>query len=244
MMEVVSYGVTPQIHAFDNSSIIETLSIQGDTVRSARQFVGDRPLVIGPITLRPQLVTQEPLPGELPSNVDARQLTPFAAGWTLGSVKYLAEAGVHSVTYYETVGWKGIMESAGGTPRSYSFPSQPSGVFPIYHVLRELADFAGGRAQRVDSTDPLSVVGLALSKPGRTRLLVANLTDRPQPVSIRGLDGITDARELDIQNTLFPIEGPADLGERPARYLGLQATLVLSPHGIVRIDRTAGDKEK
>ena len=33
----------------------------------------------------------------------------FAAAWTVGSLAGLAEAGVASITYYETVGWRGIM---------------------------------------------------------------------------------------------------------------------------------------
>ena len=50
---MVSYTLNPQVHAFDNASMTETLAAQPETVRSARAIVGDRPLVVGPITLRP-----------------------------------------------------------------------------------------------------------------------------------------------------------------------------------------------
>lgn len=225
MLEVVAYGATPQIHAFDNLSIMETLPILGDTVRSARQFVGASPLAITPITLRLQSVTQEPLPGELPFSVDARQPTLFAAAWTLGSIKYLAEAGVQSVTYYETVGWKGIMESAEGPSLPDKFPSQPGAVFPIYHLLRSIGEFADGRVQRTESSDTLSVAGLALRKGKRLRLLVANLTDRQQSVAIRGLGETISVRQPDALNTLSPGEPTA-----------MELPLVLAPYGIVRID--------
>lgn len=66
MLEVVAYGVTPQIHAFDNQSIMETLPILADTVRSARQFIGPSPLMITPITLRLQSAAQPPLPVNSP----------------------------------------------------------------------------------------------------------------------------------------------------------------------------------
>ena len=243
-LEVASYGITPQIHAFDNSSIIETLPIQGDTVRSARQFVGDCPLVISPISLRSQTVTQKPLPGELPADVDARQPTLFTAGWTLGSVKYLSEAGVYSLTYYETVGWKGIMKPGRAAPPSANFPSQPGGVFPLYHVLSEIGDFAGGRVQRVDSTDPLSVVGLALSKAGRARLLVANLTDRTQSATIQGLGEGMEARPLDLQNTLSTSQDLEALSPGPASPVTPEQPLVLPPYGIVRIERAAVQRKK
>ncbi len=147
---LVSYAINPQIHAFDNASIVETLPIQGDTVRTARQFIGDRRLAIGPITLRPRQVSQEPLPGQLPSDVDARQVSRFAAAWTLGSINYLAAEGVSSATYYETVGWKGVMDLDDSVSRPDKFPSTPGKVFPVYEVFREVADFAGGTAQQLD----------------------------------------------------------------------------------------------
>ncbi len=237
MLGVVAYGITPQIHAFDNQSIMETLPIQADTVRSARQFIGTSPLLITPITLRLQSVSQAPLPGELPSSVDVRQPTLFAAAWTLGSIKYLAEAGVQSVTCYETVGWKGIMEAAAGTPQPDKFPSQPGAVFPIYHVLHHLAEFAGGRVQRVDSSDTLSVAGLALRKGGRLRLLVANLTDHPQPAAIRGLGANIKVRQLDPADTLSTGQSADAFGGTSGNRVTLHLPLLLPPYGILRIDQ-------
>ena len=72
-MDVVSYTLNPQVHAFDNASMTETLAAQPETVRSARAIVGDRPLVVGPITLRPRFNPNatgpepKPAPGELPA---------------------------------------------------------------------------------------------------------------------------------------------------------------------------------
>ncbi|MDF3043253.1 MAG: hypothetical protein K0Q71_5959 [Thermomicrobiales bacterium] len=42
-MDVVGYTINPQVHAFDNASLTETLEAQPETVRSARAFVGDLP---------------------------------------------------------------------------------------------------------------------------------------------------------------------------------------------------------
>jgi hypothetical protein len=238
MLKVVAYGIVPQIHAFDNRSIMETLPIQAETVRSAREFIGTNPLMITPITLRLQTVAQPPLPGELPSSVDPRQPTLFAAAWTLGSIKYLAEAGVQSATYFETVGWKGIMESAGGTPLPKKFSSQPGAVFPVYHVLREIGDFEGGRVQRMNSSDSQTVAGLALRKGKRLRLLVANLTDRPQPVGLRGLGDKVEIRRLEPEG-MRPLGGKDDgFIQRPGVATMMELPLVLPPYGIIRIDRT------
>lgn len=171
-MGVVSYGMNPQVHAFDEASIVETLPIQAETVRTARTFLGDVPIIVSPVTLRVQAVTQPPLPGQLPSDVDPRQPSAFAGGWTLGSIASLAVAGASRITYFETVGPKGIMEVGE--------------VYPIYDVLRDVGDFAGGVVRPVTTSDPAAVVGLALERDGAKRLVVANLGDAPRMVSVRG----------------------------------------------------------
>ncbi|MFN8440936.1 MAG: hypothetical protein U0175_09210 [Caldilineaceae bacterium] len=53
-MDVVAWSINPQVHAFDNSSLVETLAAQAVTATSARQFCGDRPLLVTPITLQPR----------------------------------------------------------------------------------------------------------------------------------------------------------------------------------------------
>jgi bile acid transporter len=182
---VASYGMNPQVHAFDEASIVETLPIQAETVRTARTFLNDVPIIVGPVTLRVQGTSRAPLPGERPADEDPRQPSAFAGGWTLGSIASLATAGVSRVTYYEAVGPKGIM--AAGE------------VYPIYDVLRDVGDFAGGSVRAVTTSDPAAVVGLALERDGRRRLVMANLVDEPRTVSVRGFGD-------DTQVTLAPGE--------------------------------------
>jgi D-apionolactonase len=233
MLEVVAYGVTPQIHAFDNQSIMETLPILADTVHSARQFIGASPLLITPITLRLQSVAQAPLPGELPSSVDPRQTSLFAAAWTLGSVKYLAEAGVQGITCYETVGWKGIMESAAGSALPGKFPSKPGEVFPIYDLLRNIGEFNGGQVQRMDSSDTLAVAGLALRHGKRLRLLVANLTAHPQTATLSGLGPSVKVQSL----SSFATPPPDQRSTGDEKSVGMEVSLQLPAYGVVRIDQ-------
>ncbi len=141
---LVSYAINPQIHAFDNASIVETLPIEGDTVRTARQFIGERRLAIGPITLRPRQVSQEPLPGELPADVDARQASRFARpGHSAASIIW--PPNFFGATYYETVGWKGVMDLDDSVSRPDKFPSTPGKVFPVYEVFREVATSPAAR---------------------------------------------------------------------------------------------------
>jgi hypothetical protein len=230
-IDAISFGINPQIHAFDDTSLIETLAIQGDTVRSARQFTGSLPLLISPITLRPQAVNQAPAAGDLPPHVDPRQPTLFGAGWTLGSIKWLAEAGVDSVTYYETVGWLGIMESQQGTPLPERFPSQPGQLFPIFHALRELGGFSGGYVHTTTSADPMSVVGLALEKGDRRRLLVVNLTRVERTASVQGFGQRAALRRLESAQA-SPAAAGGEIRASDAEGLVVK----LPPHGIAVLD--------
>ena len=181
----VSYGLNPQVHAVDEASMVETIPIQAETVRTTRDFLGGVPIIVGPVTLRVQQVSQAPLPGELPADVDPRQSSAFVGGWTLGSIAALATAGANRITYYETSGPKGIMAAG----RAY----------PVYDVLRDAGDFAGGAVRPVSTSDPAAVVGLALERAGRRRLVMANLVGEPRTVSVRGFGA-------DRQVTLAPHE--------------------------------------
>jgi hypothetical protein len=49
---IVCYSLNPQVHVFDELSVVETLEAQPATVYSAIEFC-DRYVVISPITLRP-----------------------------------------------------------------------------------------------------------------------------------------------------------------------------------------------
>lgn len=199
------YSINPQVHAIDIATLAENLEAQRDTVLSARQFAGGRPIMISPVTLKLRYnpnATQppkEPAPDELPANVDVRQASLFGAGWTVGSLKYLAESGVHSATYYETTGWRGVMETATGSPPAARFPSIPGAVFPLYHVLADVGEFGGESVWPSASSAPLQVESLALRSGNRWRILLANLSARPQIVRVTGaeLGGSARVKRLD-----------------------------------------------
>ena len=190
LMDVVGYTINPQVHAFDNASLVETLAAQAATVESAKAIAGARSLAVGPVTLRPRFnpnatgPAPEPAPGELPPNVDPRQSSLFAAGWTVGSIRSLAAAGAAALTYYETTGWRGVIERSDHPLRVSAFHSRPGMVFPVYHVLADIAEFAGGELLPVEVSDPLAVEALALRVGNRLRLLVANFGDMRRAVSL------------------------------------------------------------
>lgn len=225
------FSLNPQVHAFDDASLIENLSAQAATIESAREF-SRRPIVISPITLRPRFnaaATTEEVPAVdvLPPQVDPRQMSLFGAAWTVGSLARLAPLeGIHSLTYYETTGWRGVIETAGGSPLPALFPSLPGGVFPMFHVFAGIAE--GERIIPTRSTHPMRFDGFCVIEPDdRRRWIVANLTALPQEVRV--ITGGQSARVsiLDETNAALAMREPdtfgnASLRETPSGRLNLE----------------------
>ncbi|MFL5707252.1 MAG: hypothetical protein ACJ8AG_31185 [Ktedonobacteraceae bacterium] len=189
-MDGVSYTIIPQAHAFDERSLVETLEAQAETVKSAQSFSAGRPVSVSPITLKRRynphatVAEAERTSDELPDAVDPRQMSLFGAAWTAGSIKYLAESGAASLTYYETVGWLGLMERETGSPLPELFSSTPGMVFPLYHVFADVAEWKDGTIVTCGSSSPLTVAALAVAQEETLHLLAVNLTDTRQRVVI------------------------------------------------------------
>ena len=209
-IDLFTFAINPQSHAFDNASLVETLATQVTIVQSAASLAQGKPIMVSPITLKMRYNAYATAPaeperavtarGQLPLNVDVRQMSLFGAGWTLGSIAAMAAGGAQSATYYETTGWRGVMEREGGSPLPGKFMSLPGGLFPVYYVFAAVAAFAGGGVLAVSSGDPAKVTGLALSKGSARRVLLANLSGETQHVDVQGVDGPAQLRTIDETN--------------------------------------------
>ncbi len=239
------YSNNPQVHAFDHTTLVENLAGQVHNVETARTFT-PRPVVVSPITLRIRnnSAAHQELPGALaapPADVDPRQLSLFCAGWTLASISRLAATGfVHSLTYFETTGWRGIMESTAGSPLPQFFPSEPGVALPVYHVFADIADFPGRQVYPVFSTHPLEADGLALvDGSGRKRLLVANLTGDPQDLKIKTGTCTARVRYLDETTAEEAVRRPEQFRQRPGNSIESaqgKIELRLLPYAVARVD--------
>lgn len=244
-LDFVSFSVNPQVHAFANKDLVETLAAQAAVVQSAKLFSHGLPVAISPVTFfsrwNPNATGPEPptSPGELPARVDPRQMSLFGAGWTLGSLKYLAESGALSTTFFETVGWLGVMEQREGSLLPDKFVSMPGCVFPMYHVFAAAGDFAGGSVRISHSSDPLVVDVLVLVKDERIRVLLANYTAEMQEVKVSGLSGSLRIKFLDETNVVDAMCNPADFRDAAGYDLqseGHDPVVRLKPFAIAQID--------
>lgn len=205
--DFVTFAVNPQVHAFDDRTLVENPEGQAQAVRSARRIAAGRPVVVSPVTLRPRFNPEAvgpeppPPPGVLPFAVDPRQMSLFGAGWTIGSIHALARAGASSVTLYETTGWRGVLETEAGSPLPEQFASFPGGVFPLYHPLADLAE-PGTQWLATESSRPLEAEALALQlSDGRIRTLIANHTGTALAISLAGVPNATaHVRLLDLEH--------------------------------------------
>ena len=226
LIDGLCYSCNPQVHAFDNASLVESPAAQGETVRTYRTFARGKPLAITPITLKPRwsLGDPGPEPDEKMDEFDPRQMSLFGACWTAASLSHVTQAGgATSVTYYETIGRRGIMDGAH--------------VFPMYHVFADVAEF-GGRAAQTRSSDGLKVDGLALRKGKRLRLLLANMTNEPQRVQVKGIGRRNLVRMLHADNAEMAMHEPEAFRAQPASRLD-GSTITLPPYAIARIDSTS-----
>jgi hypothetical protein len=263
-MDGVTFSLNPQVHASDDATLVETLEAQRDVVWSARQFCGALPICVGPVTLRPRFNPDAtgpvpfPKPGELPPSVDPRQCQLLTAAWTLGSLGELATSGAARLTYYETTGWRGVMETESGSPLPEQFPSVAGGVYPVYHVFADLGEVAGAEIAVLDFGRPLEVRGVALrggslrvaSPSGEwldcagTRLFIANVSRKVQeiPLPPAGRFGGESfcVRVLDESNVFDAMRDPEGFRANSGKWSG-DTDLVLGPYATACVD-AVGDR--
>jgi hypothetical protein len=243
LLDWVTFAINPQVHAFDNASLVETLEAQGAAVKTAYQLSGGKPVMVSPVTLKPThnaYATGPALsPGALPPQVDPRQMSLLGAGWTAGSLKYLSESHVQCITFYETTGWRGVMETQAGSSLPEAFHSVPGSVFPLYHVLADFGEFAGGEVIYSRSSNNLVIDGICIRKDGKRRIILANTTAEPQSVSIQGLAGSIRVRMLDETNAEEAMLAPEKFRSKQAERIRITDNtlrLTLLPYAVARID--------
>ena len=245
-MDGVVYSVTPQVHTFDEESIAQSLEAQPETVRTALTFAAGLPILVGPVTLRPRDPIETEPPdggtGSLPFSVDPRQSSLFAAAWTVGSISALAQAGAASLTYYETVGCRGIIPGDGPLPpRGLFAAAAPGGAYAIFHVFADVLEL-GPRATvlRCEPGVPSELAALALRSDDRLRVLIANLTPAPLSVAIDPAGAVEiGLRLLDETTAGEALADPLAYRERSATPLTsteLAAPIELAPFAVARLD--------
>ena len=119
------------------------------------------------------------------------------------------------------------------------FPSSAGAVFPVYHVLRDLADLKAGKLVDVEASQPLLVDGLALQETCKTHVILANLTPRTQVATLSPFKATSlRVRQLNDETAPQAITDPerfrnsGTVMSAPDGRLRLE----LGPYAVARID--------
>jgi D-apionolactonase len=234
-LDAIAFAINPQVHASDDESVMQTLAVHPTVTKRAAQLAAGRPVVVGPVTLRPRfnaVATGPPRlrpPDAVPEDVDVRQAAPFAAAWLLGSIAALAPCQVLALTYFELAGPRGLL--AGQSPLPPAFPA-PGTTFPAYEIFAHVAPHTGRRLLAVNSKhDQIAV--LALDTGGGPLALISNL--RPDPIAVRISVDWPDI----YSRLLFHAARPAGASSPPADRLGARSQVIdLGPYQTSAITAT------
>jgi hypothetical protein len=179
LVDWVTHATCPIVHAADDRSVMETLEAIPHITKSCRALIGGKPYTIGPVSIG---MRQNPYGSRTMSNPNRERITmadedprdhaQFGAAWLTGYVGALSGSGVECITLGGFTGPRGVVG--------------PSGQFyPTFTVARQIAHGAGKRRLVCRSSNSQRVMAFgAVDAFGGAKILIGNLTDRPQGVHL------------------------------------------------------------
>jgi hypothetical protein len=203
------YSINPQVHAFDNDSLVESLYAQPATVETALSFSAGKPVHISPVTLKMRWnpnATESDDSGV--AQTDPRQKSLFGACWLLGSIQNLMTTNLKVATYFETAGSKGILDH--------------HQLFPMYFVFRFLLQRKREVFYTLDSSDLLSFGGVMV---GQQELMLANYTDNDLTISLPSFWYSSKAQMIDQDQVWDLMTAQMETDQLPVRLSGKSVTL-------------------
>jgi len=217
-LDFIGHTTSPMVHACDDITLMENLEALPHIIKSLRAFAGGLPYRVGPSTIGARDNPYGAAAAFNPQNrrlalarMDPRQRGLIGAAWNLGYVAHLARGEVEAVALSAPVGEFGVAYAEMDFAQPW-FDQQGGGVYPVYHVIRGLAEGAGKTMLTTELSDGVAVQAVAYSWGGRTILWIANLTGEPQEVEIDGLK-TSEGRitTLDLDSFIEATAGPDGL---------------------------------
>jgi hypothetical protein len=192
-IDQVNFSINPQVHSFDDRTLIQNTASHKAIATNAHRIAKGKKVSIGPITLRPRYNPNATQPNKdlsntaLPSSVDARQRTWLAEGWTAMSIRSIAESeSISTLTYFETLGWRGIRELSTGSEDALNFASKAGEEFPVWRLFKHLKGFT--HARPTASNLPELVDCLIVTSAEKTEAILVNFSTIEQEVKFSGID--------------------------------------------------------
>jgi hypothetical protein len=202
----LTYSIHPQEHASDNITLIENLEGQGYSVESAKHFSKGKGIWVSPVTVQRRFNAnkenfEQPLINNLlPAQVDSRLMSLFGASWAAASIKYLSENGSKGISYFETVGERGIFQGDYPSRWPEDFRTVKGMIFPVYHLFKFVLGNKAFEVIKTQSSDPLKMDILTLSNGSDLKIILMNFTSKTQSILLSDLDGKFHMKQLNAGN--------------------------------------------
>ena len=200
----ICYSVHPQEHASDNLTLVENLEAQRYSILSAKRFAGKKGIVLSPVNIQRRFNANKayfevPHSGtETPPLIDSRQMSLFGACWTAISLKYLCENGLESITFYETIGERGVFQGEIDSQWPEQFPTVKGMIFPVFHVFRFLLGNKDLKLVKSKSSKPLVIDCLALTDGKKAKIILVNFTRSISKIQLECCSGLFRMRTLSV----------------------------------------------
>jgi len=244
LLDYVKFTTGPITHAADDRSVMETLSALPYVTRSVKEFLGGRSYHVGPSGIGARdnpygaAVTSNPGNQRLClAEMDPRQRGLFGAAWTLGYVGAFARGGAASVNMNAPTGPRGLVYRRTDYAQPFFDDAGGDAVYPLYHVLADLAQAGGAVMFGLDVSAPATVAAVGCERSDGSRSLwLANLTDQRQLVSVEGMGGSkARVRRLDAERFAVAVKEPVWYREDQWDSLDVDR-LQLDAYAVFRID--------
>lgn len=229
------YGICPQVHAFDNLTLIENLTGQCRGVECLQDWWPQTPMIAsvhlhrypGARVLYDQSLAEK--------EWDSRHPSLFGATWTLGSLSKLIETNnTHSITYFETSGLRGVLAPNKSNLIPESFRTIPGSPYPLYFVLKSI--LSAKKALKTLSSHPWQTQGITLLDDANKRtIIITNFSDKETGIKVKTGTCKGALKSLDQNNILDYMKSPEKWDENKGEEIsarGGKIHLELAPYSI------------
>lgn len=240
--DLLCYSVHPQEHASDNSTLIENLQAQSYPVETAQHFLDGKGIWVSPVNLQRRFnanlenFENRFVNDVIPYQVDSRQMSLFGACWATGSLKYNCESGASGITYFETVGERGIIQGdcPSGWPEKFHAPAGM--IFPVFHVFNWMLKNKSCTIMKSVSSSPLNADILTLTDGNKVKAAIINPTSVFQKIVLDGCSGIISLIKLDTDTFESATSDPSWVINAIKIEVNAEAPLILTPFSVTFID--------
>jgi hypothetical protein len=160
----------------------------------------------------------------------------FGASWTAGSIKYLSEAGAKGITYFETVGERGIFQGDFPSRWPEDFKSVKGMIFPVFQLLKFVLRNKASEVLTSESSDPLSVDVMTLSTGMNLKIVLMNFTGEIKNVMLNDLSGEFSMQQLNAGNFADAIAEPGWFQNTSTKQIDPGGKLWLEPFSLSFIE--------